>query len=239
MKICGLRNPGQVFNLPFTFSALRAAPVARFFILLAALAIVAAPGIGVSYAQEPGDDNDAYDGYGEYDEAEAQAIDRMLMCPVCPAESIDQAQVPLAKQMRQRVREMLAAGASRQEVLDYFADRYGQNVLASPPKSGLNLLAWLLPVAGLAAALVAVTLALRAMTGRRDGADEGEDGKVGEGVNPEEPGDAELQPYLAAVDRTLAIDAPEGNGPEQDTGAVGERPPDDDDKVSGRTDDGE
>ena len=32
---------------------------------------------------------------GTYDEAEAQAIDRMLMCPVCPAQTIDQTEAPL------------------------------------------------------------------------------------------------------------------------------------------------
>lgn len=41
----------------------------------------------------------------EYDEAEAYAINQLIMCPVCPAETIDQAQVPIARQMRQIVRE--------------------------------------------------------------------------------------------------------------------------------------
>ena len=153
---------------------------------------------GTSHAQAP---------EGNYDEAEAQAIDRMLMCPVCPAESIDQAQVPLAKQMRQRVREMLAAGASRQEVLDYFADRYGTNVLASPPKSGASLLAWILPVVGLAAALAAVLLVLRAMTGSRD--------TVEVEPIPAESDEEDLQEYLAAVDRSLAIDGEDGKAEEE------------------------
>ena len=144
---------------------------------------------------------------GSYDEEEAQAIDQMLMCPVCPAESIDQAQVPLARQMRQRVREMLAEGATRQEVLAYFADRYGQNVLASPPKSGFNLLAWTLPLAGLLAALVAVLLVLRAMKGRNDGA-------AGEAA-PEEATNLDLAPYLAAVDRSLEIDGEDGKAGEE------------------------
>ena len=47
-----------------------------------------------------------------YDEEEALSIDRMLICPVCPAETIDQAQVELSKQMRRIVREMLAEGAA-------------------------------------------------------------------------------------------------------------------------------
>ena len=162
---------------------------------------------GAVYAQTPG---------GAYDEGEAQAIDRMLICPVCPAESIDQAQVPLARQMRQRVREMLAAGASRQEILEWFADRYGAGVLAAPPKSGVNLLAWTLPVAGALAALVAGGLAIRAMTGRRRETATvaaAEAGGVPEG---------ELEPYLAAVDRSLSLPAAEDSQAEAERKGAGE-----------------
>ena len=135
MRNDSFRRTGQVLSLPFAFLPLRTLLVG----FLVVSAIGSALWVNPSYAQTP---------QGTYDEAEAQGIDEMLMCPVCPAESIDQAQVPLARQMRQRVREMLAEGASRQDILDYFADRYGQNVLASPPKSGFNLLAWVLPVIG-------------------------------------------------------------------------------------------
>ena len=158
--------------------------------------VVSLASIDSAHAQTPDDSPNAAK---EVDEAEAQAIDRMLMCPVCPAESIDQAQVPLARQMRQRVREMLAEGASRSEILDYFADRYGLDVLASPPKSGLNLLAWILPIVGVLAALAAGGLVIRAMTVRN-----------GEGVSASSSPsltvpDRELAPYLAAVDRRLAL----------------------------------
>lgn len=156
-------------------------------LLALAFCCLAASG-GAVYAQTP---------VPAYDEAEAQAIDRMLICPVCPAESIDQAQVPLARQMRQRVREMLAAGAGRQEILDWFADRYGTGVLAAPPKTGVNLLAWTLPIVGVLAALAVGGLAIRAMTGRRrEAAAEKESATVPEG---------ELAPYLAAVDRSLSL----------------------------------
>jgi len=125
------------------------------------------------------------------------------MCPVCPAESIDQAQVPLARQMRQMVRDMLAQGATREEILDFFAQRYGQDVLASPPKSGFNLIAWIFPLAGVAAALVAGALVLRAMSVRQ-----------GSRPSTAPPGDDDLEPYLEMVDRELSL--PQGqNGRNQ------------------------
>ena len=42
-----------------------------------------------------------------FSESQAQGIDRMIMCPVCPAETIDQAQVEISRQMRVMVRGLL------------------------------------------------------------------------------------------------------------------------------------
>ncbi len=133
-----------------------------------------------------------------YDETKAQEIDRMLMCPVCPAQTIDQTSVPLAKQMRAQVRELLASGATREEVLAWFSapERYGPSVLAEPPRSGFYLIAWIVPGVVVVAALIGGLLTLRAMRGRR-----------GAAAEDPAPGDGDgLQPYLAAVDRDLALD---------------------------------
>ena len=135
-----------------------------------------------------------------YDEKEAQSIDKMLLCPVCPAETIDQAQVPLARDMRSVVREMLSQGANKQQILDFFSDRYGLDVLAAPPKSGVNLLAWVLPVALVLAALGAGFVIIRAMAAR------------GAPDPATEPSTKEgLEPYLAAIDEDL--DLPEERAP--------------------------
>ncbi len=175
---------------------------------------------GVVKAQEP----DPSTGSGQglpYDEEEAQAIDRSLMCPVCPAETIDQSRVELAAQMRGLVREMLAQGASRDEILDFFVERYGPRVLAAPPKSGVNLLAWILPIVGVVAALLLAGLVIlwsMASGGGREPA-----------AGP--PLEDELEQYLEVIDRDLALQntAAERSGrqaspleqPEGDRGARG------------------
>ena len=138
----------------------------------------------------------------------------MIMCPVCPAETIDQAQVEISFQMRGVIREMLAEGKSREEILDYFVDRYGPDILAAPPKTGANLLAWILPIAGVAAGLGGVFLVIRAMTGRREFSTQRTQRKkennsassassVSSVLN-ENPTDPELDPYLEITDRLLA-----------------------------------
>ncbi len=152
-----------------------------------------------------------------YDEEEALSIDRMLICPVCPAETIDQAQVELSKQMRRIVREMLAQGASREEILDFFVERYGPEVLAAPPRSGVNLLAWIIPAAGVLAGVVAVPLIIWSMARRGRPLAAGEP-----------PMDSDLEPYLEAVDRDLAESEGSLRLPEQeDSESLGAEPPDD------------
>ena len=156
------------------------------------------PGVTAGVADTPGG--------LPYDEAEAQAIDGMIMCPVCPAETIDQAQVPLARQMRAMVRQKLSEGATRQEILDFFADRYGQSVIGAPPKSGVNLVAWLLPPVALAAALLAGVWFLRTMSA-------GSKAQPGGGA-PSPESERGLEPYLEMVDRQLAPRRdPAGNAP--------------------------
>ena len=136
---------------------------------------------------------------GLYLEREAQNIDRLLVCPVCPAETIDQSQVPLAKQMRGVVREKLAGGEQRQAILDFFVDRYGNQVLAAPPKSGFNLVAWSVPIVGMMLALAVLMLVLKKMRIKS-----GESGYYRSLEDRDNPNEDELSPYLLRVDQDVS-----------------------------------
>jgi len=126
---------------------------------------------------------------------EALRIDRMLMCPVCSGQTIDQSVAEISRQMRRVVREMLTEGASRDQILQFFVDRYGTGVLAAPPKSGVNLVVWVVFVDGGLAALGAALLVIRSMTGPGPG-EPVEDVSLEDG----------LEPYLDVIDRDLAGD---------------------------------
>jgi cytochrome c-type biogenesis protein CcmH len=78
-----------------------------------------------------------------------------LRCPVCQGESVADAPSTLAQQMRSVIRSQLAAGKSKQQVIDYFLSRYSaQDIVWSPPWQGFTLLAWLVPIILLLAGLV-------------------------------------------------------------------------------------
>ena len=144
-----------------------------------------------------------------FSEAEAQSIDQMLMCPVCPAETIDQAQVEISFQMRAVVRQLLTEGRSRDEVLAFFVERYGPDILAAPPKSGVNLVAWILPAVGVLAGVGGLYFIIRAMTRRPPPGSQRMPATAGAAPGASPPAanaapPADLQPYLPMVDRQLA-----------------------------------
>ena len=94
-------------------------------------------------------------------EARAQEINKTVMCPVCPGESIDQSQHPRAKAMRGVVDEKLAEGSTNDEIREFFVERYGPSVLLEPPREGLNWLVWIVPPVGILAAAIALYFVLR------------------------------------------------------------------------------
>jgi cytochrome c-type biogenesis protein CcmH len=83
-----------------------------------------------------------------------------VICPTCQT-TLELSNSPIATQMRAFIRERIAAGDSKEEIKAELVDEFGEGVLAAPTKSGFNLIAWALPLAGLLAAIVAVTYAAR------------------------------------------------------------------------------
>lgn len=107
-------------------------------------------------------------------EAQVDAVARELRCVVCQNLSVADSPSEMARQMREVIRERLAAGESPEQVKAYFASRYGEWVLLSPPTRGFPLLAWALPLVALAGGLVGALLLLRRWSRRGGTADEAE-----------------------------------------------------------------
>ena len=76
-----------------------------------------------------------------------QDVASQLKCPVCQGESVANSPALIAQQMRGVIRQQLQSGRSEQEVIAYFVDRYGEQIVWSPPWQGFTLLAWLVPIA--------------------------------------------------------------------------------------------
>ncbi|MEZ4270237.1 MAG: cytochrome c-type biogenesis protein [Myxococcota bacterium] len=95
---------------------------------------------------------------------EAYQIGLLLRCPVCQGMPIADSPATLAQNMMKRIRELLAEGKSRDEILDYFAATYGEKTLLRPKASGLNAFVWLLPPFGVLLAFGLVRRYVRGAT---------------------------------------------------------------------------
>jgi cytochrome c-type biogenesis protein CcmH len=84
-----------------------------------------------------------------------------LRCPICQGESVEDSPSELAQQMRAVIRQQLLAGRSEQQVIQYFVDRYGEQILWEPPQQGFSLLVWLMPFALLLAGALLICFVLR------------------------------------------------------------------------------
>ena len=118
----------------------------------------------------------------------AADLEAELVCPVCET-TLDQSNAPVAERMKLFIRQRIAAGDTEREIKDALVAEFGPGVLATPPKSGFGLLAWLLPIGAVVAGAIAVGLLVRSWSRRR--------GPPG----PERPLDPELE---RRVDEELA-----------------------------------
>lgn len=150
-------------------------------------------------------------------EQRAQNLNKTIMCPVCPGESIDQSQNTLAVQMRGIVDDKISAGWSDAQIRRFFVERYGPSVLLDPPAEGIGLAVWIGAPLGVALGLAAFALALRHMR-RQTARDDGDAGDVNakaqgrkddDGGNMDET-DADLQPYYERIEAAMRGDRDRG-----------------------------
>jgi cytochrome c-type biogenesis protein CcmH len=105
-------------------------------------------------------------------EALTRSVAAQLRCPVCQGLSLADSPSELALEMKDVVREQLAAGRTPDEVKAYFVAKYGEWILLEPPRRGINLLAYALPAIALIGGLGVIWLALRRWTRGAPPADE-------------------------------------------------------------------
>lgn len=95
-------------------------------------------------------------------EARAQALFDDIRCVVCQHEAIADSPAVIAADMRQLVRDQIAAGRTDAEIEQDLVRRYGDFVLFQPPVRLTTWLLWFGP-----AALMAAVLALLLLRSRR------------------------------------------------------------------------
>jgi cytochrome c-type biogenesis protein CcmH len=79
-------------------------------------------------------------------ESRYQALIENIRCPVCQGQSIGGSNSSLAKDLREKVRQMILSNKSNKEIYQFMVDRYGDFVVFNPPISWKTYLLWFAPL---------------------------------------------------------------------------------------------
>ena len=77
---------------------------------------------------------------------DVNALARQLYCPVCENTPLDVCPTKACAQWREMIREKMVLGWSEEEIKEYFAEQYGEQVLSTPSINGPNRAIYVVPL---------------------------------------------------------------------------------------------
>jgi cytochrome c-type biogenesis protein CcmH len=95
-------------------------------------------------------------------------VEAEMVCPACH-EPLDQSTSPVAEQMKSYIRKHIAMGWTKSRIEDGLVAQLGPSVIGVPRKHGFDLLAWVLPLGGIALGAVALAGGAWAWSRNREG----------------------------------------------------------------------
>ena len=90
---------------------------------------------------------DAYDFAEPAQEQRFRTLIDELRCPKCQNQNISGSNAPLAADLRQKTYDMIRAGRSDAEIMDYMVQRYGDFITYRPPIKPITWPLWYGPLA--------------------------------------------------------------------------------------------
>jgi cytochrome c-type biogenesis protein CcmH len=82
----------------------------------------------------------------------AQALEQTIKCPTCRGQSVAESDAAASKAIRTEIARRITEGQTDNQIRDYFAVQYGEDILLRPASSGWGGLVWMLPVAAIVVA---------------------------------------------------------------------------------------
>lgn len=77
---------------------------------------------------------------------QAIEISKELRDPEAVNQSLYESELPNAAKLKARIYQMLQVGESKQRVLNYFSERYGEKILYTPTVKPSTIALWLFPL---------------------------------------------------------------------------------------------
>jgi cytochrome c-type biogenesis protein CcmH len=84
-------------------------------------------------------------------------LEGQVMCPTCHT-TLDQSDAPAARRIEHRIQVLIDQCKTADEIKADLVANFGAGILAAPPRKGFDLLAWWLPLGGIAAGALLLAL---------------------------------------------------------------------------------
>ena len=92
-------------------------------------------------------------------EERVRDIAATIKCPTCRSQSVAGSESAAARAIRSEIARRVSDGESADEIRDAVAATYGEDVLLTPSRSGLEGAVWVLPVVALVLGLAGISAA--------------------------------------------------------------------------------
>ena len=120
-------------------------------------------------------------------------LEGQIMCPTCHT-TLDQSDSAVALRIEAQIRKRIAQCWTADQIEAELVSNFGPAVLAAPPHKGFDLIAWWLPIGGIALGAVVLAVGVWRWSRRRD-----------DDVEPRDPGldadtERQLDDLLARLD---------------------------------------
>jgi cytochrome c-type biogenesis protein CcmH len=108
-------------------------------------------------------------------------LESEVVCPACHT-TLDQSDSAIAQRMKAFIAARIRAGDTKSQIENALVAQFGQAVIAKPATHGFDLLAWVLPIAGLLVGAAVVGVAAWRWS---RGAPRGQPAPAGPPIDPE------------------------------------------------------
>ena len=163
----------------------------RLWLLLLFVALICTR---AAYAQEPVE---------QVSDDDVNRVARELYCPICENTPLDVCETQACEDWRQLIREKLTAGQSEEEIVEYFADIYGERARATPTTRGLSLLIWIAPVIGAVLGVAYFARLLRRWLARGTAAESTTISLAAPHLDETTPDKSEIDEYVTRLEREI------------------------------------
>jgi cytochrome c-type biogenesis protein CcmH len=118
--------------------------------ILMAVVVVATLGFGARAPSEPPTNADR-----------VLELSQAIKCPQCAGQSVAESDVTVSREIRRDIARRVEEGQTDEQVLEYYAGVFGDDVLLNPPADGVAGIVWMLPVVALVAGLAGLVVVFR------------------------------------------------------------------------------